>query len=82
MTEQLLQWQFLSVTLNFNDKNSNTSFFNGIVYRFSNRSIDLNMKILLVILLGLVLSGCVANKNIESYKGKLPFIESTTTKEK
>ena len=65
MTEQLLQWQFLSVTLNFNDKNSNTSFFNGIVYRFSNRSIDLNMKILLVILLGLVLSGCVANKNIE-----------------
>jgi len=82
MTEQLLQWQFLSVTLNFNDKNSNTSFFNGIVFRFFNRGFDLNMKTILVILLGLIISGCAANKDIEGYKGKLPFIEATTTKEK
>ena len=40
------------------------------------------MKTLLVILLGLIISGCAANKNIETHKGKLPFIEATTTKEK
>jgi len=40
------------------------------------------MKTLLVILLGLIISGCAANKNIEITKGKLPYIEATTTKEK
>ena len=39
-------------------------------------------KILIAILLGCSLSGCATNKDIESYKGKLPFIEATTTKEK
>ena len=37
------------------------------------------MKILLAILLGLILSGCAANKEINSYKGKAPFVEGTTT---
>ena len=40
------------------------------------------MKTLLVILLGLIISGCAANKNVEITKGKLPYIEATTTKEK
>ena len=40
------------------------------------------MKTLLVILLGLIISGCAANKNVEITKVKLPYIEATTTKEK
>ena len=40
------------------------------------------MKTILVILLGLIISGCAANKDIEINKGKLPYIEATTTKEK
>ena len=37
------------------------------------------MKTLLVILLGLFISGCAANKQIEVYKGKAPYVEGTTT---
>ena len=40
------------------------------------------MKTLLVILLGLFISGCAANKQIEVYKGKSPYVEGTTTKER
>ena len=40
------------------------------------------MKTLLVILLGLFISGCAANKQIEAYKGKSPYVEGTTTKER
>jgi len=58
--EQLQQWQFLLVTLNFRIK----------------------MKILLTILLGILLSSCAANKQIDVYKGKSPYVEGTTTKER
>jgi len=58
--EQLQQWQFLLVTLNFRIK----------------------MKILLTILLGIILSSCAANKQIDVYKGKSPYVEGTTTKER
>ena len=37
------------------------------------------MKTLLIILLAIVVSGCAANKQIEVYKGKAPYIEGTTT---
>ena len=37
------------------------------------------MKLLLTFLLGIILSGCAANKEIEVYKGKAPYIEGTTT---
>ena len=40
------------------------------------------MKILLVILLGFILSGCAANKEIATYKGKAPFVEGTTTSDR
>jgi len=40
------------------------------------------MKILLTILLGIILSSCAANKQIEIYKGKSPYVEGTTTKER
>ena len=40
------------------------------------------MKILLTILLGILLSSCAANKQIDVYKGKSPYIEGTTTKER
>ena len=40
------------------------------------------MKTLLVILLGLVLSGCAANKQIEIYKGKSAYVEGTTTRDR
>ena len=40
------------------------------------------MKTLLVILLGIVLSGCHAGKQVEIYKGKSPYIEGTTTKDR
>ena len=60
MMEQLQQWQFLLVTLNFRIK----------------------MKILLTILLGIILSSCAANKQIDVYKGKSPYVEGTTTKER
>ena len=40
------------------------------------------IKILITLLLGLILSGCQTTKDVEIYKGKLPFIESTTTKDK
>ena len=60
MMEQLQQWQFLLVTLNFKIK----------------------MKILLTILLGIILSSCATNKQIDVYKGKSPYVEGTTTKER
>ena len=37
------------------------------------------MKLLLTILLGIILSGCAANKEYEIYKGKAPYVEGTTT---
>ena len=37
------------------------------------------MKILLVILLGFILTSCAANKQVEVYKGKAPYVEGTTT---
>jgi len=40
------------------------------------------MKILLTILLGIILSSCAANKQIDVYKGKSPYVEGTTTKER
>ena len=40
------------------------------------------MKTLLILFIGLILSGCAANKQIEIYKGKSPYVEGTTTKER
>jgi len=40
------------------------------------------MRILLIILLGIILSSCAANKEIEIYKGKAPYIEGTSTKDR
>ena len=40
------------------------------------------MKALLIILLAIVVSGCAANKQIEVYKGKAPYIEGTTTSDR
>ena len=40
------------------------------------------MKTLLVILLGLILTGCASNKQIEVYKGKAPYVEGTTTSDR
>ena len=40
------------------------------------------MKTLLIILLGIIVSGCAANKQIEVYKGKAPYIEGTTTSDR
>ena len=40
------------------------------------------MKTLLIILLAIVVSGCAANKQIEVYKGKAPYIEGTTTSDR
>ena len=40
------------------------------------------MKIILVILLGLIISGCQTTKDIEIYKGKAPFIEGTSTRDR
>jgi len=40
------------------------------------------IKILITLLLGLILTGCQTTKEIEIYKGKAPFIEGTTTKDK
>ena len=40
------------------------------------------MRTLLIILLGLILSGCAANKEIEVYKGKAPYIEGSTTSDR
>ena len=37
------------------------------------------MKILLAILLGFILTSCGANKQVEVYKGKAPYVEGTTT---
>lgn len=45
-------------------------------------TLNFKMKTLLVILLGLVLSGCQTGKEIEIYKGKTPYIEGTTTKDR
>ena len=40
------------------------------------------MKALLIILLAIVVSGCAANKQIEVYKGKAPYVEGTTTSDR
>ena len=39
-------------------------------------------KILAALLLGLTLTSCATNKNMEIYKGEAPFIEGSTTKER
>jgi len=40
------------------------------------------IRLILILLLGLVLSSCASNKQIEIYKGKAPFIEGSTTSER
>ena len=40
------------------------------------------MKTLLILLLGIILTGCNAGKDVEIYKGKGPFIEGSTTKQR
>ena len=40
------------------------------------------IKILITLLLGLILTGCQAGKEIEIYKGKAPFIEGTSTRDR
>ena len=39
-------------------------------------------KILAALLLGLTLTSCATNKEMEIYKGKAPYIEGSTTKER
>ena len=39
-------------------------------------------KILITLLIGLILSGCQTTKDIEIYKGKSPYIEGTSTKDR
>ena len=39
-------------------------------------------KILIAILIGCSLSGCQAGKEIEIYKGKSPYVEGTTTRDR
>ena len=36
-------------------------------------------RLILIFLLGIILSGCAANKEYEIYKGKAPYVEGTTT---
>ena len=36
-------------------------------------------RLILIFLLGIILSGCAANKEINAYKGKAPFVEGTPT---
>jgi len=40
------------------------------------------IKILITLLLGLILTGCQTTKEIEIYKGKSPFIEGTSTRDR
>jgi len=40
------------------------------------------IKILITLLLGLILTGCQTTKEIEIYKGKAPFIEGTSTRDR
>ena len=40
------------------------------------------IKILITLLLGLILTGCQTGKEIEIYKGKAPFIEGTSTRDR
>ena len=40
------------------------------------------IKILITLLLGLILTGCQAGKEIEIYKGKSPYVEGTTTRDR
>jgi len=40
------------------------------------------IKILITFLLGLILTGCQTGKEIEIYKGKAPFIEGTSTRDR
>jgi len=40
------------------------------------------IKILITLLLGLILTGCQTTKDIEIYKGKSPYIEGTSTKDR
>ncbi len=40
------------------------------------------IRLVLILLLGLLLTSCASNKQIEIYKGKAPYIEGSTTSER